>query len=152
METTERREADPAPGDATVSLMIPPEARYARLVREQVTAFAEACTIDDGDLHDLLIALGEALANAIEHARSSESIEVRCRLSGDALFVATVVDKGVGFSPPADGRRAIPQPEAERGRGLPLMERCTDWCSVRSEPGKGTAVELTRRVRVGRER
>jgi len=110
--------------------------------------FAASLDVCSDDLRDFLTALGEALANAMEHAASTESIEVTCWLVGDDQFLATVVDRGRGFSmsaPELDPR--LPGLEAERGRGLPIMRRCTDIFAVRSEPGKGTSVVLGRYLR-----
>ncbi len=89
-----------------------------------------------------MAAVGEALANAIEHAHTREPIEVSAWLHDDGLFAA-VCDRGVGF--PANDRSlvmSLPDAFAERGRGLPLMQRCADVCSVRSTPGEGTRVTL----------
>jgi len=93
-----------------------------------------------------MAAVGEALANAIEHAHTREPIEVSAWLHDDGLFAA-VRDHGVGF--PANDRSlatSLPDAFAERGRGLPLMQRCADVCSVRSAPGEGTRVTLGLRV------
>jgi anti-sigma regulatory factor (Ser/Thr protein kinase) len=39
---------------------------------------------------------------------------------------------------------SLPGADAERGRGLPIMRRCSDIFAIRSEPGRGTAVVLGR--------
>jgi anti-sigma regulatory factor (Ser/Thr protein kinase) len=110
--------------------------------------FAASYHLETDDLRDFLTALGEALANSMEHAGSTDAIEVTCWLVGDDQFLATVVDRGKGFTmatPELEPR--LPGLEAERGRGLPIMRRCTDIFAVRSEPGKGTAVILGRYLR-----
>ncbi len=110
--------------------------------------FASSYNLDSDDLRDFLTALGEALANSMEHAGSTESIDITCWLVGNDQFLATVVDKGKGFqmsAPELEPR--LPGLEAERGRGLPIMRRCTDIFAVRSEPGKGTSVILGRYLR-----
>ena len=91
-------------------------------------------------------AVGEALANAIEHSGSSEVIEVRCQIQDDKI-IATVIDSGRGFETPPVPEKPIPDAFSERGRGLPIMQRCTDIFAVRSVPGKGTAVVLGRYLR-----
>ena len=64
-------------------------------------------------------------------------------------IMATISDTGVGFvaqevvpEPP------LPDPQAERGRGLPIMRRCSDIFLVKSVPGQGTAVVVGRYLRV----
>ncbi len=127
---------------AQLRLSVPPDPRLGAYVRQELLTFAEANGIGDADLTDFMTAVGEALANAIEHAHSIEPIEVTAWLLDDRLFAA-VRDHGVGF--PVNDRslaKALPDAFAERGRGLPIMQRCADLCSVRSIPGEGTRVTL----------
>ncbi len=140
----------PAKAGASLRLEVPPEARYGRSVRESVAEFAFANHIPAGDADEFVTAVSEALANAIEHSGSPRTIEVACWLAGADKLVATIVDHGVGF----DSDRvlagvSVPDPLAERGRGLPIMRRYTDLFSIRSVPGEGTSVMLGRSVRYG---
>jgi len=98
--------------------------------------------------HDLRTPLTtiKALANAIEHSDSSDVIEVRCHIEGDKI-IATVIDSGKGFETDGTPQKPLPEELSERGRGLPIMQRCTDIFAVRSVPGKGTAVVLGRYLR-----
>ena len=130
--------------------MSTPEAHphLARVVREGVAEFAHARSVDPDDLAHFLTALGEALANAIEHAHALDPIEVNVRIDRMSIM-ATISDTGVGFvaqevvpEPP------LPDPQAERGRGLPIMRRCSDIFLVKSVPGQGTAVVVGRYLRV----
>ena len=56
----------------------------------------------------------------------------------------TVIDGGRGVTRGgADGIIApLPEPMAEGGRGIPIMQRCTDMFSMRALPGGGTGVVL----------
>lgn len=137
----------PAGAGASLRLRVPPDPRYGRYVRERVTSFAGTHDVPEHDALEFVTAVSEALANAIEHSRSAETIEVSCWLVGDDQLIATVVDYGVGFEGPVLGEPRLPEPLAERGRGLPIMRRFTDLFSVRSAPGKGTSVILGRYVR-----
>jgi anti-sigma regulatory factor (Ser/Thr protein kinase) len=131
-----------APPDVVLRLTIPPQPRRSRLVRDRVTAFALENGVDETDLGDFLAALGEAVANAIEHGGTSHPIRVECRIS-EHRIQALVEDRGVGFTRPAE-TADLPDPTSERGRGLPLMRRCSDIFTVRSAPGRGTAVKIGR--------
>jgi len=51
-----------------------------------------------------------------------------------------------GESPPD---AALPDVYAERGRGLAIIRHFTDRLALRSAPGRGTALILTRCVRNG---
>lgn len=129
--------------DAELRLSVPPDPRQGVAVRRDVLAFAEEHNIAGDEVEDFVAAIGEALANAIEHARTSELIEISLWMSGNDRLFASVCDKGVGFS---TGDRSLaahlPEAFAERGRGLPIMRRCSDVFTVRSAPGQGTSVTL----------
>lgn len=137
---------DPRPdGGASLKVRIPPNARYGKSVRDRIITFANNYQVSRHDLEQFIFAIGEALANAIEHSGCDDVIEVRCQIEGDKI-IATVIDSGKGFKSDALAA-ALPDELSERGRGLPIMQRCTDIFSVRSVPGKGTAVVLGRYLR-----
>ncbi len=131
------------PTEAALDFRIPPHPRLARVVREGVAEFGRAHGVPEDDLGHFLIALGEALANAIEHARAAKPIEIACRV-GPERIIATVRDDGVGFPGEPPAFPELPEVSAERGRGLPMMRRCSDIFAVQSVPGKGTAVVVGR--------
>lgn len=132
-----------------LNLQMPPSARYSGSVRRRVLAFASQSGVRGRDLEEFIFALGEGLANAIEHSQSAAPIEVRCQLEDDKI-VATIVDSGSGFEDEWYNA-TLPDPLAERGRGLPIMRSCTDIFSMRSEAGRGTAVVLGRYLRRNQE-
>jgi len=75
---------------------------------------------------------------------------VQIRLETDRI-VAHVEDDGIGFtSDHAASRLELPPLEAERGRGLAIMRRCSDIFVLDSVPGKGTSI-LVGRFLHGRE-
>jgi anti-sigma regulatory factor (Ser/Thr protein kinase) len=61
--------------------------------------------------------------------------------------VATVRDRGIGFAADRALEPVLPDPHAERGRGLPIMRRCCDIFSVESTPGSGTSVRIGCQIR-----
>lgn len=142
----EREESD-GKSLKSVDFCIPRDPRSAGLVREGVCAFARARGICEDDVAALVTALGEALANAIEHSRAEAPIEVHCEIRTDQIL-ATVRDGGVGFEGdhPIGLDLELPDTDAERGRGLPIMRFLTDTFSIQSVPGGGTAVVLGRYV------
>ena len=131
-----------------VAFSVPRQPHQCREVRERVAAFARRFRIADDDLAQLLTAVGEAVANAIEHSGADGPIEVHCDADGERI-VTIVRDGGVGFdadalaSPPLE----LPTVDAEHGRGLPIMRRCSDIFSVSSIPGRGTVVVVGRLLR-----
>jgi len=127
----------------SLRVRIPPSARFSRGVRHQVLSFAGDQEISDQELQEFIFALGEALANAIEHSRSRDVIEIHCQIQDDKIL-ATIVDSGAGFASEPVPNVTLPDAFTERGRGLPIMRRCSDIFAVHSVPGRGTAVVLGR--------
>ncbi len=127
-------------------LRLPPLPRSARTGREALAALASYHDVASIDVEGLMFALGEALANAIEHAGSDAEIEVSLTID-ERTIVATVRDRGRGFVDTPKDVQPFPALHAEGGRGFPIMQRCTDFFEVRSLPGDGTVVTLGRRRR-----
>jgi anti-sigma regulatory factor (Ser/Thr protein kinase) len=124
-------------------LRLPPLPRSARAGRDALAALAAFHDVASIDIEGLTFALGEALANAIEHAGSDAEIEVCVTIDARAI-VATVRDQGRGFVDTPCEVLPFPELSAEGGRGFPIMQRCTDFFEVRSLPGDGTVVTLGR--------
>ena len=68
-----------------VAFRVPRQPHQCREVRERVAAFARGFRIADDDLAQLLTAVGEAIANAIEHSRADGPIEVRCDANSERI-------------------------------------------------------------------
>jgi anti-sigma regulatory factor (Ser/Thr protein kinase) len=132
------------PGEKpTLSIRIPPDGRHARSVRDALLAFASLHGVVEADREAMLFAVGEAIANAIEHGAPAGDIKVTIEIDKH-LIAARVIDEGRGFGDPPAGMAPLPATYAERGRGIPIMQRCVDLCEVRSTPGRGTVVTLGR--------
>ena len=129
--------------EAVLDFRVAPQPHLSRLVRERVIEFARTHDVGEDDLAYFLTALGEAVANAIEHAKADQPILVEVRV-GDDRIVATVQDRGVGFPTALVIEPELPDSHSERGRGLPIMRRCSDIFALHSEPGRGTAVVVGR--------
>ncbi|HEY1654891.1 MAG TPA: ATP-binding protein [Candidatus Tumulicola sp.] len=131
--------ADPCPSN--LRLRLPPLPRSARAGRDALAALASLHDVASADLEGLTFALGEALANAIEHAHSDAEIEVSVTIDSRTI-VATVRDRGRGLRDEPGGMLPFPELDAEGGRGFPIMQRCTDFFDITSRPGVGTVVIL----------
>jgi serine/threonine-protein kinase RsbW len=130
-----------------LQLRLPPLPRSARTGRDAFAALARFHDVAPGDIESLTFALGEALANAIEHAACDSEIEVSVTIDSRTI-VATVRDRGRGITrPPCNEALPFPDITAEGGRGFPIMQRCTDFFEVWTTPGDGTVVTLGRKRR-----
>ena len=134
-----------------IKLEFPSKSVNEGYARSAVAAFAAQLDPTMEELGDIRTAVSEAVTNAIVHAYpdSIGTIWLKARIVDDDLLEITVRDKGRGIP---DVDQAM-QPlfttggEERSGRGFTLMESFTDRLKVRSSPGKGTAVTMTRRIR-----
>lgn len=96
-------------------MSIPPLPRFAATARSAVSKFAGDNAVAPPDLENLIFALGEAIANAIQHARTTEAIEIRIDVDGNAIVI-TVKDRGAEYRCFPAGRfrfrASLPKPAA----------------------------------------
>jgi anti-sigma regulatory factor (Ser/Thr protein kinase) len=109
-----------------------------RVVRDRVAHWARLNRLPGDVLVDLQLALGEAVANGVEHAyRESGAgtveieLTIRRRRRRGAVVAVRVDDHGRW--------RPAPQVNGFRGRGLALIQRLADAVDVRAG-GTGTTV------------
>jgi sigma-B regulation protein RsbU (phosphoserine phosphatase) len=96
---------------------------------------------------EILLAVGEAAANASRHGRREQGrseVRVHCVLEGPSVAIA-IADDGPGFDPQALDDAALPDRFASGGRGLFLMRALMDEVEVDSS-SEGTTVTLFRRI------
>ncbi len=96
--------------------------------------------VEPGQIQDVLIATGEAVANAIEHGhrdRPEGTISLRASAVVDGLQV-TVTDTGAWKTP-----REVAG--SNRGRGISLMRYLMEDLSIQSS-GTGTTVQMYARI------
>jgi anti-anti-sigma factor len=113
-----------------------------RRLRRDLRGWLAGVGAASGEVHDVLIAVGEACSNAIEHAGAgvNATIDVRARVLGRELAVS-VSDSGEW--------RAATAP-ADRGHGLRLMRVLSSAMKVASAES-GTRVDLRFRMGGGGE-
>jgi anti-anti-sigma factor len=124
--------------------ILPADPARLRGVRRTVTAWARAAGLGEDALDDLQLALGEALANAVEHAYATRGGEGRCEYrlgrTADGSIDVCVRDEGVWRPAPAD--------RGYRGRGLELISALAAEVEVARTPddagadGSGTTVRF----------
>jgi serine/threonine-protein kinase RsbW len=107
-----------------------------RSVRHAVRNFATTCGFSESEIQDVVLAVGEAVANAVEHGRALGLFTVECRFSADSLTVE-IADGGRGFSEwhqvqaARTGPREAPEPGITplRGYGIRIMYEMMDEVS-----------------------
>lgn len=116
-----RAKSAPAPVERYRYSAIP---NSARLARDAVHSYAERCGIDRALTFDVVLAAGEAVANAIEYgARSSEAtFSVELSREGDELLISVE----------SDGHWRSTPSQRDRGRGMQIMRACAKYVEVSS--------------------
>ena len=125
-----------------LDVRIAPSAWNARTVREHLLRIASIIEMKPKSLDDFVTAISEAFANAVEHAHTSTPIEITVKTDRKGRLSATVRDRGRGISERAT-RQALPPVGAERGRGIPLMRRCSSSVRISAPRDGGTLVALS---------
>ncbi|PWW23823.1 anti-anti-sigma factor [Geodermatophilus normandii] len=109
-------------------------------VRRRLGAWLTALGMGEQDRVGVMVAVGEACANAAEHAyRDTEPgpMQVTAAVDVDGVLTVTVHDEGTWRPPDRD--------PGDRGRGLLIMRQLVDGMVVRGE--HGTTVTLRTRLR-----
>lgn len=129
-------------------LCLPRDAETARITREVLNASLTALRVASETRSDITLALGEACANVIQHADSSDEYEVRVQLT-NSLCVVEVVDTGRGFdSATLDQARGDQAATAEHGRGLQIIDALADNLLITSRPLHGAMIRFEKPLRV----
>ena len=107
------------------------------VARKDITAWAKAAGLPRPLLDDLLLVIGEATANSVEHAYRDRpagdfSYELRCTTDGG---VSGVVTDGGHWRP-------VPTDNGTRGRGLAMIKAASVLSEVHGSE-TGTRVEFT---------
>jgi anti-sigma regulatory factor (Ser/Thr protein kinase) len=138
---------DAVVGEPARELVVPNESARIADVRAFVANFLADLRAPVEDSQEMLLAVGEAVANAWKHGRppgGRSEIRVRCSLEAGDVTV-TVSDEGPGFDPRAVEHDGLPDRFASGGRGLFLMRQLVDSVAFESSP-QGTTVTLSRRM------
>ena len=107
------------------------------------------------EVNDIKTAVSEAVTNAIVHAYPKElgKIQMKLAIKEGGVLEISVRDWGVGIPDVEQARQPLYTTgnEERSGMGFTIMESFMDVLKIRSEPGRGTAVTMRKRIarRVG---
>ena len=119
----------------------PSRPESAAVVRRDLRQFALACGYYPYVVDDIIVAVGEACSNIIEHSQTQELFLVDCECQGDCLTIS-LEDHGHGFAQQSPAETFLPQP---RGYGIHMMRMLMDKVEYVHKPGNGTIVRLEKR-------
>ncbi|GAA3117999.1 SpoIIE family protein phosphatase [Streptomyces rameus] len=125
---------------APLDMSFPAESSQLAPVRKALRSWLAQCDLPPNTVQNILVAAGEACANAIEHGHRhapGEAVRLRAEALVDSLRL-TVADSG---------RWKTPQPElnAHRGRGVGLMRAMMQQVTITPGPS-GTTVDMQMRI------
>ncbi|MFJ3908160.1 SpoIIE family protein phosphatase [Streptomyces vinaceus] len=125
---------------APLEMSFPAESSQLAPVRKTLRGWLDRCDLPSGTVQNILVAAGEACANAIEHGHRDArggTIHFRAEACVDNLHL-TIADTG---------RWKAPQPElnTHRGRGMSLMRALMQQVTVTPGPS-GTTVDMHTRI------
>lgn len=130
-------------------LSIPANVAFARVT---VAAFAAQLDYTLSDLDEIKVAVSEAVGNAIVHGYDKAPdrfVKIAATLTADTLEIR-VEDNGKGIENVEKALEPAFTTDAERlGLGFVFMHSFMDSLQVKSEPGQGTVVIMTKRVGAG---
>jgi serine/threonine-protein kinase RsbW len=126
--------------ELSLALTLPRDEQTVPVARHIVRNAMEQVGVGETCVYDIELALSEACTNVLLHSGPGDQYVVRLDLE-DALGVIRVIDVGYGFDS-AKLQDEAPLLEAERGRGLGVMQALVDQADFTSRPEAGTIVTL----------
>lgn len=129
--------------DRTIS--VPNEPSQAHELRSFVADFLNASGLPEHIGDEVLMAVGEVVANACRHGRPRSrkgEVGLRCEVANSHVSI-TVTDDGPGFDVDSVLGQGMPDLLSQGGRGFFLMRQLMDQVHVDSS-ARGTTVTLER--------
>ena len=134
----------------TVKITFPSRSVNEAFARSALSAFAAQADPTLDELADAKTAVSEAVTNCIVHAYATTigPVTLTAALYEDGTLRVTVADKGCGIPDVTKAMEPLfTTGGTERaGLGFAVMESFMDSVKVRSTPGKGTRVTLSKRL------
>ena len=126
--------------ELSLALTLPRDEQTVPVARHIVRNAMEQVGVEETCIDDVELALSEACTNVLLHSGPGDQFVVRLDLE-DRLGVLRVIDVGHGFDS-AKLQATDDLVEAERGRGLGVMQALVDRVDLTSRPEAGTIVTL----------
>jgi serine/threonine-protein kinase RsbW len=128
-----------------VEIRIPCKAEWVALARLSVAAVASRLHFSIDEIEDVKLAVAEACTNAIQHARGSAHIEIKCEAKADGLRI-NVRDYGHGTRAEAVEQPQKTDDERIGGLGIFLIRSLMDDVTYDVHPEHGTHLTMLKRL------
>jgi anti-sigma regulatory factor (Ser/Thr protein kinase) len=128
-------------GPAALQIRLPAIPASLGVVRAHLRTWLPTAAVNPATAADVLLAVGEAAANAVEHAVRGAARDVVLEVT------ARATDTGLAFTVKDNGRWHAPPPGArgQRGHGSRLMSTLVDTVTITPTP-RGTTVEMRKEL------
>ena len=134
-----------------IKLEFPAKSVNEGFARAAAAAFAAQLDPTMEELGDVRTAVSEAVTNAIVHAYPDTMgvVTMRLRVLEGNVLEIMIRDRGCGIPdvPQAMEPMYSTGGDDRSGMGFTIMQSFTDGLRVRSRPGKGTTVTMSKRIR-----
>jgi len=121
--------------------------RYLRVIRDNTEVIARRMGFEEDQIFELAMAVDEAYTNAIEHSGrvgGESELEIGYLIYENRLEVS-VKDSGCGFDcAHMEIPKTLKSLHSSRGRGLGLIRILSDGFELKSKPGVGTTILITK--------
>ncbi len=143
----------PAPSLKPVTVSLPSDVNYLDVARNFVSDIGHKVGLSAAEIHDLQLAVTEAVTNVIEHAYAGDTeqrIDLAIERDGEC-FVVAITDTGQNRFDPA----AHPDPDLKEylsqcrvgGLGLYLMRKLMDQVEFTSDARGVNQVKLVKHIK-----
>jgi serine/threonine-protein kinase RsbW len=123
-----------------LSLSLPRDRSTVPLTRRVLDAALAVFSVTKDCRDDIGLAVGEACANAVQHADAGADYGVTVTIQEDRCII-DVVDDGLGIDTTATPEAA---PDAETGRGLRIIHALADMVELRRGQPGGMALRIVK--------
>ncbi len=117
-----------------LSFRLPLESARLLRARQRMRDYLREQRVLPKHINEIVLALQEAMTNAVRHSDASDELEVGLRFEGKNL-VAEVCDKGCGFDVEGFDPQRLPDLGGAGGRGLYLIAHLMDDLKLQSNGG-----------------
>ncbi len=128
----------------SMSLQLPRDRMSVPVIRHLARYALKEVGVADEAIFDIELALSEACTNVIAHSGPGDAYEVAVSIKAERCELR-ITDTGRGFDHVTIREHRAGQ-DAERGRGMALMQSVMDRVDFLSEPERGTLVTLVKRL------
>ena len=138
-----------------MKLQFPAKSSCESFARVAVSAFVSRCDPTLSEINEIKTAVSEGVTNSIIHGYENDEgiIYIECEIKG-SLVKITIADKGKGIENVEQAMTPLftTNPDGERsGMGFTVMETFMDKVEVKSLPGVGTRIIMTKTLESAEE-